>query len=129
MQKELVGKWKVVCCQLKTKWLPDSIFKEFRYSFTPDDKFLLDWADVTYPQFVGGFPKSKSGKVIINTDTQPHQIDFIPDEGPFAGKRLQGIFELDHDILKANFAFPDKPRPSRFSAGPDEVYEVWQRIE
>lgn len=128
MLKELVGDWKVACCQLNTRWLPDSIFREFRYTFTPDDKFLLDWADVTYPQFVGGFPKSKSGKVTINTKTTPHEIDFIPDEGPFAGKTLQGIFEIDHDILKANFAFPGGPRPKEFSAQQGQVYEIWQRL-
>lgn len=129
MLKELIGSWKVITCQLNTRWLPDSIFREFRYKFTPDDQFKLDWSDVTYPQFVGGFPKSKSGKVIINTKVEPHQIDFIPDEGPFAGKTLQGIFELDYDILKANFAFPGNSRPTEFKANQGQVYEVWQRVE
>lgn len=128
MIKELVGAWKVIGCQLNTRWLPDPIFKEFRYEFTNDDKFRLDWAEVTYPQYVGGFPKSPSGKVKIDTSTSPNQMDFIPDEGPFAGQTMQGIFELDHDILKANFAFPGNPRPSSFSAKQGEVYEIWQRI-
>ena len=128
MLKELVGSWKVVCCQLHSRWLPDSIFREFRYSFTPDDRFLLDWAEVTYPQYMGGFPKSKSGKVALNTNVTPNQIDFIPDEGPFAGKTLQGIFELDHDVLKANFAFPGIPRPTQFKSEQGHVYEVWQRV-
>lgn len=128
MLNELVGSWKVIGCQLHTQWLPDSIFREFRYIFTPDDQFQLDWAELTYPQFVGGFPKSKSGKVVINADAKPQQIDFIPDEGPFSGKALQGIFELDHDVLKANFAFPGKPRPTEFAAGDGQVYEIWQRV-
>ncbi|QXP84006.1 TIGR03067 domain-containing protein [Methylococcus sp. ANG] len=128
MLHELVGSWKVIGCQLNTKWLPDSIFREFRYKFTPDDHFLLDWSELTYPQFLGGFPKSATGKVIINIDAAPQQIDFIPDEGPFSGKALLGIFELDHDILKANFAFPGNPRPTEFTASDGQVYEIWQRV-
>src|SRR5437016_1197946 len=30
----LNGKWKVVACQLNGAWLPESIFKEFRYILT-----------------------------------------------------------------------------------------------
>ncbi|MEW6038974.1 MAG: hypothetical protein AB1648_12075 [Pseudomonadota bacterium] len=128
MLNELVGSWKVIGCQLNTRWLPDSIFREFRYRFTPEDSFLLDWSELTYPQFLGGFPKSKSGRVIINVSVSPHQIDFIPDEGPFSGNALLGIFELDHDILKANFAFPGNPRPTEFTAADGQVYEIWQRV-
>ncbi|MDD2770023.1 MAG: TIGR03067 domain-containing protein [Methylococcus sp.] len=128
MLNELLGSWKVIGCQLNTRWLPDSIFREFRYSFTADDRFLLDWSELTYPQFVGGFPKSKSGKVIINAGANPPQIDFLPDEGPFSGKALLGIFELDHDVLKANFAFPGNPRPAEFTATNGQVYEIWQRV-
>lgn len=128
MLKELVGSWKVVCCQLHTKWLPECIFREFRYGITADDKYVLDWSEVTFPQYMGGFPKSKTGKIKLNTDTKPQQIDLIPDEGPFAGQALQGIFELDHDVLKANFAFPGNPRPTQFKAQQGEVYEVWQRV-
>ncbi|UZR29377.1 hypothetical protein [Methylococcus mesophilus] len=128
MMNELVGSWKVIGCQLNTKWLPDSIFREFRYRFTLEDEFLLDWSELTYPQFVGGFPKSKSGKVVIDSASKRHRIDFIPDEGPFSGKALLGIFELDHDILKANFAFPGNPRPTEFTASDGQVYEIWQRV-
>ena len=128
MLKALLGNWKVIACQLNTRWLPDSIFREFRYQFNENDTFSIDWANVTYPQFVGGFPKSTTGKVTINTDVTPNEIDFIPDEGPFKGESLQGIFELDHDIFKANFSFPGTPRPSVFDSQQGQVYEVWQRV-
>ncbi len=127
MLKPLVGSWKVVCCQLHGKWLPEPIFKEFRYNMTDKGTFELDWAEVTFPQYVGGFPKSKTGKIVLNLDTTPKQMDFIPAEGPFANKALQGIFELDHDLLKAIFSFPGTARPTQFSAGQGQVYEVWQR--
>ena len=130
MPKELVGKWKVIGCQLNTQWLPYSIFQEFRYSFNQDDTFKLAWSELSYPQFVGGFPKSKTGKVVIHEreGNAPQKMDLIPDEGPFAGKELQGIFELDHDVLKAIFSFPGTARPTVFNTSQQQVYEIWQRV-
>ena len=125
----LNGKWKVVACQLNSTWLPDSIFKEFRYILSNDERYSILWSELTFPAYLGGFPKSKSGRIAINRDSSPPEIDLIPDEGPFAGKPFQGIFELDHDLLKANFAFPGNPRPTAFAAGQGQVYEVWVRAE
>lgn len=127
MLKELIGKWKVIGCQLNGQWLPYSIFQEFRYSFKADDTFQLDWAELSFPMYVGGFPKSKTGKVILLDE--PTHIDLIPDEGPFAGKKLQGIYELDHDLLKAIFSFPGTDRPTVFHTKQGQVYEIWQRCD
>ncbi|MBP7864110.1 hypothetical protein KA183_20660 [bacterium] len=130
MLKELVGKWKVIGCQLNAEWLPYSIFQEFRYSFNADDTYKLAWSELSYPQFVGGFPKSKTGKVVIHSksDGAHQQIDLIPHDGPFAGKELKGIFELDHDVLKAIFSFPGTERPTVFNTTQGQVYEIWQRV-
>ncbi len=127
MLKELTGKWKVIGCQLHGQWLPYSIFQEFRYSFKADDTFQLDWAELSYPAYVGGFPKSKSGKVVFADN--PLHIDLVPDEGPFAGKKLPGMFELDHDVLKAIFSFPGTERPAVFNTKQGQVYEIWQRCD
>ncbi len=62
----LIGKWKVIGCQLNGTWLPYSIFREFRYSFTADDRFNLAWAELSFPIYVGGFPKAKSGLVVLS---------------------------------------------------------------
>jgi uncharacterized protein (TIGR03067 family) len=124
MLKELVGRWKVIGCQLHTKWLPSSIFDEFIYVVKDDSTYQIEWADLTYPEYQGGFPKSDTGKLVIS---EKH-MDFIPDKGPFAGKTLKGLFELDHDILKANVAFVDQPRPDAFDAQQGQVYEIWQRL-
>ena len=127
MSSTLDGRWKVVACQLNGTWLPESIFREFRYILAGDERYSILWSDLTFPAYLGGFPKSKSGRIAINRSTNPHEIDLIPDEGAFAGKAFLGIFELDHDILKANFAFPGNPPPAAFSAGQGQVYEVWLR--
>jgi len=128
MKLNLNGSWKVVACQLNTTWLRESIFKEFQYNID-GDKYSIDWADLTYPQFQGGFPKSKTGKLSFDLNTKPNQVNLIADEGPFAGKTFEGILELiENDLLLANFAFPGNPRPKVFNAKKGEVFEVWQRV-
>jgi uncharacterized protein (TIGR03067 family) len=124
----LKGQWKVIGCQLNTVWLPSSIFQYFIYSFPDMHHFHLAWGDLTYPKYVGGFPKSERGKITIHTHEDPPTIDLIPDTGPFLGQAFQGIFHLDHDILKANFAFPGYDRPKAFTAQEHQVYEIWQRL-
>jgi hypothetical protein len=124
MLQGLVGRWKVIGCQLHGKWLPLSIFKEFIYIINADGSFDIEWSNLTYPDFQGGFPKSETGKLVF----KDNHMDFIPDNGPFAGQALQGIFDLDHDILKANVAFAGNPRPEVFAAQQGEVYEIWQRL-
>jgi len=122
------GDWKVIGCQLNTVWLPYAIFEHFIYSFPDNSHFKLAWGELSYSKYVGGFPKSDGGHLSINSDVDPHTIDLIPHSGPFEGQTFQGIFEVDHDILKANFAFPKNERPKAFTATKGEVYEIWQRI-
>jgi uncharacterized protein (TIGR03067 family) len=124
----LPGKWKVIGCQLNGVWLPTPIFENFIYSFADTHHFNLAWGDLSFSKYVGGFPKSDSGTISLNTDTTPNTIDLVPNSGPFAGQTFKGIFELDHDILKANFGLPGNERPQVFSAQEGQVYEVWQRL-
>lgn len=125
----LEGKWKVIGCQLNGIWLPHAIFKHFIYTFPDKGHFTLDWAELSFPKYVGGFPKSDKGTISLRTEEKPYEIDLIPSTGPYAGQLLKGIFEIDHDILKAIFAFPNHERPKEFSAGQGEVYEIWQRLQ
>jgi uncharacterized protein (TIGR03067 family) len=125
MDKKLLGHWKVIACQLNNTWLPREIFMMFRYEIT-DGAFKIHWADLSFPNWVGSFPKSDSGKILGAEDG--HTIDFVPNSGPNAHKNYQGIYQLDYDILKANFAFPDHDRPKVMHSKKGEVYEVWQRI-
>lgn len=124
----LVGKWKVIGCQLNETWLPQVIFKHFLYDFPDTEHFKLMWGDLSFPPYNGSFPKSDKGSLVIDTTVIPNTIDLIPESGPYKGKAFKGIFELDHDILKANFAFPGFDRPKGFFAEQHQVYEVWQKV-
>jgi uncharacterized protein (TIGR03067 family) len=128
MLSQLVGTWKVIACQLNGIWLPESIFREFRYNFNENGEYLIQWAELSFPRYIGGFPKSTIGKIEIDPGTQPSSIDLFPEEGPYANQVFQGICEIDYDIFKGNFAFPPLSRPTEFKAIQGQVYEIWQRI-
>ena len=128
MLVDLKGSWKVIACQLHGTWLPESIFREFRYTLTDTGEYVIQWSELSYPAFMGGFPKSKMGKISVDLNATPQRIDLVPDEGPFAGQVFQGIFDLDHDVCRGNFAFPGHPRPTAFSAQQGQVYEIWLRV-
>lgn len=127
MIEGLAGDWKVIGCKLHGRWLPNSIFREFIYTIHSDDRFSIEWAELSYHDFQGGFPKSDSGKIKFGKCAK--DIDFIPDSGPFEAKSIEGIFELDHDVLKAIFSFPGTNRPEVFDAKQGQVYEIWQRLK
>lgn len=120
----LAGRWKVIGCQLHGTWLRPSIFSEFVYIIKEDGTYFIGWANLTYEDFHGGFRKSDTGKL----EQVDNHLDFLPDKGKFAGRALQSIFDLDHDILKLNVAFEENARPDKFTAKQGQVYEIWQRI-
>ncbi|MDF2548960.1 MAG: hypothetical protein K0S07_27 [Chlamydiales bacterium] len=122
------SKWKVIGCQLNQVWLPPAIFEQFIYELVDEEHYQLQWGDLTFPKYLGGFPKSDQGSLKIDRTKTPIHIDLVPTSGPFAGKAFQGVLELDHDLLKVNFAFPGNERPISFSAKQGQVYEVWQRL-
>jgi len=123
----LLGYWKVIACQLNSEWLHPSIFENFRYDLNPGTFFIHRAECSWYPSWVGSFPKHHEGSMSV--DFEKKTIDLSPSGGPNEGKVYQGIFELDHDILKANFGLPGEPRPTSFKAQQGQVYEVWQRVD
>jgi|GEM_PF-5160666 len=125
MDEKLLGNWKVIACQANAVWLPREIFMLFEYEITPD-RFKIHWAELSYADWKGSFPKSDTGS--LSCDTDRNHIELTPDKGPNKDQPYLGIYHLDHDILKANFAFPGHDRPSGFISQPGEVYEVWQRV-
>ena len=120
-KEALAGGWRVVACELESKLLPDSVFKDLLYSFEKDGKWKLEGGP--------GFPKAKSGSFTLNPKASPKTIDMVPTDGPYKGKTFQGIYQLEGDELKACFAFPGKDRPKTYltDAKSGLVLEFWRR--
>ena len=120
-----LGKWQVIGCQLNGRWLPDSIFREFVFHIG-HDMYKLKWSGLSWPNWVGSFPRSSHGKIIF--DYASSRVDMIPGDGEYSGNTLKGIYNLDHDVMKIIFSFPDGARPTHFRAGQKQVYEIWRRL-
>ena len=50
----------------------------------------------------------------------------IPDEGPFAGQALRGVFRVDDSgqIVSLELAYPGHERAALYLADPHQVYET-----
>ncbi len=69
------------------------------------------------------------GSLKIDTSKTPHTIDVQPMDGPFKGKTLQGIFEVQGGQARDCFARDGQPRPTEFASRPGSgtVIHVYRR--
>ncbi len=65
----------------------------------------------------------------IDPSKKPKTIDATDTDGPFKGKTVHGIYELDGDTFKVCFAKPGEDRPKEFStkSGTGHILHVWKR--
>ena len=122
------GKYKVLACQLKGRWLHPQIWSNFIWEISAIG-FILHNHNVCPEAFVGSFVHCDRG--LVEIDESLGHMNFIPASGLFDGKTLNGKFQMDDSgqLLQLAVAFPGGSAPHAFNAGPGEVYEVWQRLE
>jgi hypothetical protein len=125
---DISGRYKVLACQLHTKWLHPQIWSQYVWELT-DTSFKLHFYNVCPSAYVGSFVHSESGKLSIDADAGT--ITFIPSSGQFADQSLVGIYQTDASgqIMQVVCAFPGQPVPTSFQSLEGQVYEVWQRVE
>ena len=65
----------------------------------------------------------------VDPSQKPKTIDATDTDGPFKGKTVYGIYEVDGDTFKVCFAAPGKDRPKEFStkSGTGHILHVWKR--
>ena len=66
----------------------------------------------------------------FDASTSPGSIDYLNLHGSTKGKRQQGIYRLDGDVLTVCAAAPGKPRPAEFTSSPGDgrTLTAWKRI-
>lgn len=126
--ESICGQYKVIACQLKTKWLHPQIWSQYVWELT-ETSFKLHFYNVCPSAYIGSFVHCESGKLSIDADAKT--ITFTPSSGQFAEQALVGIYQSDASgqILQVACAFPGQPIPTGFQALDGQVYEVWQRAE
>ena len=70
----------------------------------------------------GKYSVSTGGKVTEQGEfsvraKRPRQIDMMPVNGPFAGKKVQGIYQLNGESLTVCYSFNGGERPKKFATG------------
>lgn len=115
--KKLEGTYTMVSGEQKGEKLSDQVVKNAKLTIV-GDKHSVKVGDDT----IIGTHKVDQAK-------KPAQIDATDTEGPFKGKTVQGIYELDGDNFKVCFAEPGKDRPKEFStkSGTGHILHVWKR--
>jgi uncharacterized protein (TIGR03067 family) len=115
--KKLEGTWKLVSGVNNGKELGDKTVKGARLVIE-GDRHTVKVGRNTY-----------KGTHKLNMSKSPKTIDISDTEGPFKGKTVLGIYELDGDEFKICYAPPGKPRPKDFTAkaGSGHRSHVWKR--
>src|SRR5262245_40129884 len=80
-KEAIAGSWKVAACELEQKLLPESAFKDLRYTLAADGKWKLEGGS--------GFPKATAGTFDLDPKTTPKTIDFTPADGIYKGKTFK----------------------------------------
>jgi uncharacterized protein (TIGR03067 family) len=112
-EKGMEGTWTMVSGIEKGKKLPAETVKTARLTIKGDQHTV---------ELDGEILK---GKHTVDATKKPKTIDSNDTEGPFKGKTLLGIFEVDGDQFKVAFAAPGKERPKDFTSA--DIVHVWQR--
>jgi uncharacterized protein (TIGR03067 family) len=68
-------------------------------------------------------------KFSLDPTRNPKTIDYSINDGPYAGQKMFGIYELNGNKLKFCLSTPGKERPAGFATKPDDgqTMTVWKR--
>jgi uncharacterized protein (TIGR03067 family) len=117
--KKLQGTWVLASGQDDGEKLSEEVIKNSRLVFD-GTKHTVREGDTTY-----------KGSHKLDSATKPKTIDIMDTEGPFKGKTVLGIYELEGDTFKICYALPGKDRPRDFSAGAGTGLRchTWKRVK
>jgi uncharacterized protein (TIGR03067 family) len=117
--KKLQGSWVLASGRDDGKKLDEEALKGARLT-VEGDRHTVREGDATY-----------KGTHKLDPAAKPKTIDITDTEGPFRGKTVLGIYELDGDTFKICYAPPERDRPRDFSApaGSGHHCHVWKRAK
>lgn len=115
--KKLEGTWKMVSGEKDGKTLAEQTIKMAKLVIKGDHHDVKIGDD------------NLKGTHKVDPSKKPKNIDASDTEGPFKGKTVLGIYELDGDNFEVCFAEPGKDRPKEFStkSGTGHILHVWKK--
>jgi uncharacterized protein (TIGR03067 family) len=110
--RSLEGTWRFLSLEIDGGPMPVSAFGG-AHLLIDGDRFRMESPEANY-----------EGLFDIDIEQVPHTIDIDFVEGPEAGNRSEGIFELDGDRLKICLGFAGVPRPREFATARDSGHAL-----
>jgi len=119
-EKALQGAWSLSSGEMDGKALTEAQLKDGKLVLK-NDEYTVTIAD----------KEPVKGTQKLDPTNEPKTIDITDSTGANKGKTCLGIYELKGDVFRVAFAFPGKPRPTKFSAaaGSDQWMHVWKRVK
>jgi uncharacterized protein (TIGR03067 family) len=117
--RSLEGTWAFRSLEVDGQPLPSAMLTSSHLLFD-GDRFRMESPEATY-----------EGVFTIGVEQEPHRIDIDFIEGPEAGNRCEGLFQLDGDQLTICLGLAGSSRPKRFAttAGSGHALEVLVRAD
>ena len=104
--RSLEGEWRFASLEIDAHPVPAAALTHSRM-LIDGDRFRMESPEATY-----------EGIFTIDVEATPPQIDIDFIEGPEAGSRCEGIFELAGDDLRMCLGLVGKSRPTAFATSP-----------
>ncbi len=121
----LGGTWKTVAIVSDGKTVQDETIRR-----PPGPEATLVYKGDTWHVIVGEKTVA-SGKLKVDPDKNPRQLDVLSDDDPKGAKTKLAIYQLDGDTFKYCIAGAGKPRPTEFAskAGSGESLITSKRVK
>lgn len=117
--RSMEGKWAFRLMEIDGQPMPASVMTD-SFLLIDGDRFRMESPEATY-----------EGIFTIDVEHAPHGIDIDFVEGPEAGNRCEGLFELDQGRFRICLGLVGASRPERFATtkGSGHVLEELERVE
>jgi serpin B len=113
---KLEGSWVLAAAEEDGRPKPTDLVKTGRL-LVLGDKFILKIGEKVY-----------TGREKLDAARQPKEIDLTMNDGPYKGKVMRGIYELDGDQHRTCVSIPGKQRPTAFTTSPGGyLLQTWKR--
>ena len=104
--RSMEGKWAFRSLEIDGQAMPTEMFSA-SHLFIDGDRFRMESPEANY-----------EGIFVIDVDKTPHRIDIDFVDGPEAGNRCEGLFELDNGRFRICLGLAGSTRPLDFVTAP-----------
>ena len=114
--RSMEGKWAFRSLEVDGQAMPASMLGA-SFLLIDGDRFRMESPEATY-----------EGIFVIDVEPSPHTIDIDFVEGPEAGNRCEGLFELEQDRFRICLGLAGSARPKTFATAPGSGHALEELV-